>query len=123
MILSDSATVRKDVECTFGIFKGRWRVLKAGVQVHGSAKMDQVFKTCCALHNWLLEVDGRSMAWADRDLASIGLSDLRNRSVCQSIVSLIHEFLESRFRLALFCLRFIISAAVNVRVLTYERVV
>jgi len=33
-------SLRKDVECAFGILKGRWRVLKAGVRVHGTADAD-----------------------------------------------------------------------------------
>lgn len=52
-------SLRKGIECTFGILKGRWRVLKAVVQVHGTADADLIWKTtCCALHNMLLDVDG-----------------------------------------------------------------
>ena len=51
-------SMRKDVECTFGILKGRFRVLKSGIRVHGTDTCDAVFLTCCALHNWLLDVDG-----------------------------------------------------------------
>jgi hypothetical protein len=50
--------MRKTVECTFGILKGRWRILKAGIRVHGVEKADAIWHTCCALHNWLLEFDG-----------------------------------------------------------------
>jgi hypothetical protein len=56
-------SLRKDVECTFGILKGRWRILKAGVRVHGVEVTDKIFKTCCALHNWLLDVDGLDEQW------------------------------------------------------------
>lgn len=56
-------SLRKDVECTFGILKGRWRILKSGVRVHGTSTPDKVFLTCCALHNWLLEVDGLDDNW------------------------------------------------------------
>ena len=52
-------SLRKDVECTFGILKGRWRILKAGVRLHGIKAVDKVWLTCCALHNLLLENDGR----------------------------------------------------------------
>ncbi len=50
--------MRKDVECTFGILKGRWRILKTGVRLHGIQVVDKVWLTCCTLHNWLLEEDG-----------------------------------------------------------------
>jgi hypothetical protein len=55
--------VRKDVECTFGILKGRWRILKAGVYLRSAHAMDSVWRTCCALHNWLLETDGLNERW------------------------------------------------------------
>ena len=53
----------KDVKCTFGILKGRWRILKSGVRLHGVDTVDSVWFTCCALHNWLLEVDGVTEEW------------------------------------------------------------
>ena len=56
-------SMRKDVECTFGILKGRWRVLKAGIRIHGIEDADRIWKTCCALHNWLLEIDGLDSQW------------------------------------------------------------
>jgi hypothetical protein len=40
---------------SFGIMKGRWRILKAGVRIWG------VLKT--ALHNWLLDIDGFGGVW------------------------------------------------------------
>ena len=51
-------SLRKDVECTFGILKGRFRILKSGVRLHGIEAIDRVWMTCCALHNMLLEYDG-----------------------------------------------------------------
>jgi len=56
-------SMRKDVECTFGILKGRWRILKSGVRLNGVDSVDCIWLTCCALHNWLLEVDGLSETW------------------------------------------------------------
>lgn len=35
-------SMRKDVECTFGILKGRFRILKAGIRLHSIEKVDQV---------------------------------------------------------------------------------
>ncbi len=57
----------KDVECTFVILKGRWRILKSGVQIYGVDSADYVWFTCCALHNWLLDIDGLSEKWIDTD--------------------------------------------------------
>ena len=51
-------SIRNDVECTFGILKGSFRVLKAGVRLHGVDVVGDIWKTCCALYNLLLEVDG-----------------------------------------------------------------
>jgi hypothetical protein len=56
-------SMRKDVECTFGILKGKWRILKSGVRIYGVDLVDHVWFTCCALHNWLLEVDGLTEKW------------------------------------------------------------
>jgi hypothetical protein len=63
-------SMRKDVECTFGILKGRWRILKAGVRVHGVTKADNIWHTCCALHNWLLDYDGLNKKWESNELTS-----------------------------------------------------
>ena len=56
-------SIRKDVECTFGILKGRQRILKNRVRLHGVDAVDSVWFTCCALHNWLLELDGQNDKW------------------------------------------------------------
>ena len=56
-------STRKDVEYTFRILKGRFRMLKSGVRLHGIAMADTIWMTCCALHNMLLRVDGLSEEW------------------------------------------------------------
>ncbi len=58
--------MRKDIECTFGILKGRWRILKSGVGISGVENIDKVWFTCCALHNWLLEIDNLNGQWRGR---------------------------------------------------------
>jgi len=68
-------SMRKDVECTFGILKGRWRILKCGVRVHGVDKVDLIWLTCCALHNWLLDIDGLSNEWTGEQVATNCESD------------------------------------------------
>ena len=67
-------SMRKDVKCTFGILKGRWRILKAGVKLHGVDACDRIWKTCCAFHNLLLEVDGLSENW-EGQLGVFDISD------------------------------------------------
>jgi hypothetical protein len=49
--------------------KGRFRILKTGIRLNGQEAADKVFLTCCALHNWLLEVDGLDDKW-DEGVAS-----------------------------------------------------
>lgn len=68
-------SMRKDVECTFGILKGRWRILKTGIRVHGVDVVDQIWLTCCALHNWLLEEDGLDQPW-DGPLGEVDAADI-----------------------------------------------
>jgi hypothetical protein len=56
--------MRKDIECTFQILKGRWRILKSGVRISGVENVDKVWFTCCALHNWLLnKIDSLNGQW------------------------------------------------------------
>ena len=57
------STMRKDAEDTFGIMKGRFRILKCGIRLHGVEATDKIWRTCCALHNMLLEADGLSAEW------------------------------------------------------------
>jgi hypothetical protein len=44
--------------------------LKTGVRVYGVDKVDEIWLTCCALHNWLLDIDGLSNKWNDGVLVS-----------------------------------------------------
>ncbi len=45
------------------LIQRRWRILKVGVRIHGVDGVDDVWLTCCALHNWLLDIDGLNGAW------------------------------------------------------------
>ena len=51
-------SMRKDVECVFGILKARFRILKYGMRFRNVNTVNDVFHTCCALHNQLLRHDG-----------------------------------------------------------------
>ena len=55
--------MRKDVECTFGILKGRWRIRKTGIQLQSLNAVYDVCLTCCALHNMLLNFDDLDVKW------------------------------------------------------------
>jgi hypothetical protein len=35
-------SMRKDVECTFGVLKSRWRILKSGVRIYGVDSVDHI---------------------------------------------------------------------------------
>ena len=60
------------MECTFGILKGMWQILKSGIRINGVDAVDNDWFTCCALHNWLLEIDGLN---ADLSGVSMPVSD------------------------------------------------
>ena len=45
------ASVRKDVECLFGILKARIRYLRNSVLAQTQESVDDAFITCCILHN------------------------------------------------------------------------
>ena len=49
-------SIRKDVECTFGILKKRWKVLNHGFKHRDIVKCEQIFITCCVLRNFLLDL-------------------------------------------------------------------
>jgi hypothetical protein len=85
-------SIRKDVECTFGILKGRWRLLKTGIRLHGVEACDKIWATCCALHNWLLEIDGLDDKWEqgvpsiwEGELGNFEEGDVRNHALPSAI--------------------------------------
>jgi hypothetical protein len=49
-------SVRKDVECTFGILKKRWKVLNHGFKQCDIAQCEKIFIACSVLHNFLLDL-------------------------------------------------------------------
>jgi hypothetical protein len=57
-------SIQKDSECMYGILKGRWRILKSGVRIHGVHLVDNIWFTCCALHSWYLNVGELTDEWA-----------------------------------------------------------
>jgi hypothetical protein len=56
-------SVRKDIECTFGVLKGRFRILKLPCLLKEKDEIDNVFWTCCALHNEIMRDDNWTKLW------------------------------------------------------------
>eukprot|EP00804_Cyclotella_cryptica_P020059 CCRYP_014862-RA/>CCRYP_014862-RA protein AED:0.20 eAED:0.18 QI:0/0/0/1/0/0/4/0/367 len=84
-------SMRKDVECAFGILKGWWCILKTGVRVQDVESVDKVWLTCCALHNWLLEIDGLDAGWQSRILPltmGSNLGEVDCKGLTQNVVLL-----------------------------------
>ena len=50
-------SIRKDVECFFGILKRRWKLLQYGIRTDTIKSADNLLFTCCALHNIILDWD------------------------------------------------------------------
>ncbi len=47
-------SLRKDVECVFGILKGRWASLDKGFKYREMKTCCEIFLTCAVLHNMML---------------------------------------------------------------------
>ena len=65
-------SARKDVECFFGVLKGRFRILKLPILYRKKEAVDNLFFTCCILHNMLHDYDGldkleENIDWAGKD--------------------------------------------------------
>lgn len=61
-------SMRKDVECTFGMLKKRFWCLDSGIDVGKISDEDNIFLTCCALHNMISNIDQMDEEW-DGDIA------------------------------------------------------
>lgn len=58
-------SIRKDVECSFGILKKRFQFLKTGITWHRKSDIDNAVFSCVILHNMLHEFDGYDEKWED----------------------------------------------------------
>jgi hypothetical protein len=57
------ASVRKDVECFFGILKNRFRFFKNPINLHSDVDVNNAFHVACMLHNMILTYDGLDVLW------------------------------------------------------------
>ena len=69
-------SMRKNVECAFGILKRRFTILSVSNPLQSIQAFDQIWLTCCALHNWLLKIDG-----LDAERTGTGYGDDENVAV------------------------------------------
>jgi hypothetical protein len=56
-------SLRKDVECAFGILKAMFAILKYGARVTQMETMDDIFITCCSIYNQRMRQLGKDEAW------------------------------------------------------------
>ena len=56
-------SVRKDVECAFGLLKKRFQFLKNAITWHRKSDIDNAVFSCVILHNMLHEFDGYDKRW------------------------------------------------------------
>jgi hypothetical protein len=74
-------SVRKDIECTYGILKMRFAILRNPLQYHARnapdylAKMNNIVWSCCILHNLLLGYDRLDLLWTEDDVLSTWYAD------------------------------------------------
>jgi hypothetical protein len=61
-------SVRKDVECTFGLLKTRFRIIWNGILYHDKVIIEQIFLCCCMLHNIILGYDCNSTSDWEHDV-------------------------------------------------------
>jgi Plant transposon protein len=57
-------SLRKDVECLFGILKQEFAILKYGCRFSDLSLVDDIFQTCCAIHNQRKIVSGSDQPWS-----------------------------------------------------------
>lgn len=55
-------SIRKDVECCFGVLKERFRFFKNAVCYHDPQLIEYAFKCACILHNMILVFDKRDIS-------------------------------------------------------------
>ena len=87
------------MERTFGIMKKRFRVLRLPCLYRTAEKVDNVFKTCCILHNWLMTANGLdTMGHLDGDWIEQSPDQITARRRVQDLINgTIRSFAGSRF--------------------------
>ena len=55
--------MQKEIKCAFDILKRRFRILSIPIPLQNIKAVNQIWKTCCTLHNWLSKIDGLDVKW------------------------------------------------------------
>jgi len=58
-------SIRKDVECTFGILKSRFRILHNRIRYHDWSVIENAMHTACILHNMILKYREANIEWEE----------------------------------------------------------
>ena len=61
-------SVRKDIECTFGLIKMRFRLFLSQIQFHKFKDIEYAWKAAVMLHNLLITYDGNDLSEWERNL-------------------------------------------------------
>lgn len=86
-------SLRKDVECLFGEMKQEFAVLKYGCRFSSLDVVDDIFLTCCAIHNQRKIIAGLDQMWKTGEIVSDEESDL-----CQSEAAIFRRLSERHDR-------------------------
>ena len=81
-------SLRKDVECTFGVLKKRFKILKVPLLFRDVSFIEDLFITCCVLHNWLLDHDSQ---FNTSQFRVTGRSHDRRRVLVNNVVKLLQK--------------------------------
>lgn len=72
-------SLRKDVECLFGEMKQEFAILKYGCRFSSFELIDNIFLTCCAIHNQRKMIGGLDQMWNTGEIVPDEESDLSQK--------------------------------------------
>jgi hypothetical protein len=88
-------SIRKDVECLFGILKNRFRFLWGYNESKSYETIEKAFKTCCILHNMILDFDRgyheAMKAWENVDWSTIDPDVITDDELAEVVQSAMRE--------------------------------
>ena len=82
-------SLRKDIECLFGQMKQEFAILKYGSRFNSLELMDDIFLTCCTIHNQRKILAGLDAPWSMEEFIDSADSDLSQKEV--AVFRRIHE--------------------------------